>query len=194
MKKIAVIVIAVLLLAGVAFAVLHQIKSKDLDNLVEDTKNADIDYTPPAEYAEATERLNVEKANYPNFFDGGGMQELDFEVRTELGAEHQNRIEKLGMERSADADRLWDKYWYVAGAKDRINEYLVYRDSIIEKDLQAGISYDKERMELFDQAVKFCEADTSITEYVATQQGTENYLRQLGFVLYNAEENLCPKL
>lgn len=195
MKKIVIIVlVALVVAAGAVLAFLHETKSNALDKLVEDTKSADTNYQPPAEELEASQRLKDMEKKYPAFFEGGGMQELDFQVRTELGEEHQIRIEKFGRERSDDANQKWEEYSLILDAKERIDEYLVHKDSILEKDLQTYMTYDAEKMELFDEAVKYCEENTSIKKFIAKQAGTENYLRQLGFVLYNADENLCSKL
>ena len=193
-KTVIIVLVALLVAAGAVIAYLHETKSNELDKLVEDAKIADNNYQPPEEEREATQRLKEMSKKYSAFFDGGGMQELDFQVRTELGEEHQIRIAERGRERSDDANAKWDEYSLIINAQPRINEYLTYKDSMLEKDLQAQLGYDLEKMELFDEAVKFCKENTSITKYIAKQAGSENYLRQLGFVLYNADENLCPKL
>lgn len=194
MKKIVIIAIALLLVATGMLAFWQQTKSDELDELVEITKQADANYEAPAEEVEASQRLKKMEKKYPAFFDGGGMTQVDFDVRTELGSDHKVRLSDLEQERNADADKKWAEYQFVFGARDRLDEYFAHRDSVLEKDLQAYISNDLEKMELFDEAVKYCESDTSIKKYVAQQSGTENYLRQLEFVLYNAEDNLCSKL
>lgn len=195
MKKTVIIVLVALFVAvGAGIAFLHQTKSNELDSLVEETKNSDLMYKPPAEEAEASSRLENMEKKYPSFFRGSGMQDLDFQVRTELEEEHKKRIAEATEERNADADEKLNEYQYVLGGKERINEYLTYKDSILKKDLEAYQTYDAEKIDFLDHAVKYCESNASIKKYVAEQAGTENYIRQLGFVLNNADDNLCRKL
>lgn len=194
-KTIIFTVLGIIIALAVTAVTFHQIKSNELDELVKTAQEQDRNYTPPEEELIASERYQDLKGKYPKFFAGGGMQEVDFQVRTELGSDHQNRLSEQSREHYADSEAKWEEFKYVLGAREKVDTYVQARNNIIEKTIQIQMGYDLERMELFDEAVKFCESeDQSISTYLSSTKGSEEYLRQLGFVLYNAKENLCSKL